>query len=136
MIRRAEPGDIPALVEMGRRFHEASGIAAPYCEQATGAFLKGLMGSPDGAVFITEGGMIGGVIAPAYCTTEWKMAVELFWWAEDRQGIRLLGEFERWAAEKGANEVRMTTLSGLEAAERILERRGYAPREISHTKVI
>jgi hypothetical protein len=61
---------------------------------------------------------------------------ELAWWAEDRAGLRLLSAFERWAADMGASEVRMTTICGLTAAETILARKGYAPREISHAKVI
>jgi len=36
----------------------------------------------------------------------------------------------------GADEVRMSTVQGLDVAERILSRRGYTPSEISHGKVI
>ena len=135
-VRRATHDDIPRLVVMGRKFHEKAEIPAPYSEAATSNLLAGLIDSPDGAVFVTDAGMIGGMLAPAYCSTDWRMAVELFWWAEDRSGLRLLAMFEKWAQNSGANEIRMTTIAGLETATRILDRRGYRPIEISHIKVI
>ena len=134
MTRPAVKADIPHLVAMGRRFHAASNQHCGYDEGAIAALLSGLI--DNGFVQVTEGGVIGGVLNPSYCDPSWVMAVELFWWAEDRRGLRLLSDFENWAKESGAQEVRMTTLANLKSAETILGRRGYAPSEVSHTKVI
>lgn len=119
---------------MGRKFSKAAGTPFDECDVAD--FLGALIGSDDGAVFITKGGMIGGVLSPAYSCKSWIMAVELFWWAEDRQGLRLLKTFEDWASDRGASEVRMTTLSAINGPEKIMVRRGYAPIETSFQKVM
>ena len=136
MIRQATAADIPLIVEMGRRFVAASGSPIPFTEDGASAFAEALIASPDAALLVSDTGMIGGVIAPAYFNPAWRMAVELAWWAEDRSGLQLLSAFEAWARDMGAQEVRMTTLAAIQGPERILARRGYAPTEISFQKVI
>lgn len=136
MIREATEADLAAVIDMGRKFHAAAKVQAPYSEAATKRTLRHLMASPEGVLLVSDSGMIGGGIAPAYCADNWKIAVEMFWWAEDRQGLRLLKAFEDWAVGQGVNEIRMTTIEGLDGAGRILERKGYRPTEISHGKVI
>ena len=136
MIREASEADIPALVRMGEAFNKASGTPAKFNRDDAASAARNLIASPSGVVLVSEAGMIGGMMAPAYFNSDWVMAVELFWWAEDRRGLRLLGAFEKWAIESGANEVRMTTLGAIKGPERIPERRGYAPCEISYQKVL
>ena len=135
MIRRATVDDIPALVAMGQKFHAMSGQACPFDPDASAAFLAQLAASDQAVILTTGAGAIGGVLMPAYCAPSWVMAVELFWWAE-RDGLHLLRAFEDWARESGAQEVRMTSLAAYPRAAEILGRRGYAPSEISHAKVI
>lgn len=120
------------LLEMGRKFHAASGHPAPYDPQAASAMLDQI--EAQGGLFTSPRGMIGGIIAPLWMSPQWTAAVELFWWAEDGQGLRLLRRFEAWAKEMGAREVRMTTLSALPNSEKAL--RGYTRAETSWTKVI
>lgn len=136
MIREATAADIPAIVAMGRAFNAASGTPAAYDEAQAAQVAANLINSPQGVILVSDGGMIGGSLAPAYFNTAWTMAVELFWWARDRRGLHLLRAFEQWAADNGADEVRMTTLGAIKGPERILERRGYAPCEISYQKVL
>lgn len=136
MIREAVAGDVPAIVAMGARFHEKGGIVAPYSHEATAEFVRDLIEAPQGVVFIGKAGMIGGALAPTYCADDWPMAVELFWWSEGGEGLRLLDAFETWGADMGAKEIRMTTLAGLAKAEQILSRRGYAPAEAIHRKAV
>jgi len=136
VIRAGIIEDIPRIVEMGRKFHKAGGVKAPYSEAATSKTVQHLIESPDGVLLVSGQGMIGGATMLAYCADNWKIAVELFWWCEDRQGLNLLRGFEQWAVSAGANEIRMTTIHSLDGADRILSRRGYAPSEISHGKVI
>jgi hypothetical protein len=128
--------DIPRLVDMGRRFFAATGHPAEYDPEAVAAMLGRMLDDDNAAVFVTPGGMIGGVLMPLYCSPGWIVAAELFWWAEDRSGLKLLRRFEQWGAERGAREIRMTTLQGLPAAETILARRGYVPAEASHSRMI
>jgi hypothetical protein len=121
---------------MGRRFFAATGHPAEYDPEAVAAMLGRMLDDENAAVFVTPGGMIGGVLMPLYCSPGWIVAAELFWWAEDRSGLKLLRRFEQWGAERGAREIRMTTLQGLPAAETILARRGYVPAEASHSRMI
>lgn len=105
-----------------------------YHAETVGEMLAGMIDNPNAVVLMTDYGLIGGVLAPAYTNKNWIMAVELFWWAE-RGGIALLRAFEDWAAPL-AQEVRMTSLSSLERADALLRRKGFAPTEISYSKVI
>lgn len=134
-MRAATAEDIPRLVEMGRKFHAASGMPFDYDGNAIAALLDQLIASDAGTVICSDAGVIGGMLSPAYCDPKWMMAVELFWWAE-RDGLALLRAFEEWAARVGAQEVRMTSLASLPRADAILRRKGYAPTEISYQKVI
>lgn len=133
MIARED--DLPRIVKYGQAFHDASGQPFPYDPVASGAFALGLVKSPDGVVIMGDHGMIGGAIVSAYCAPEWRMAVELFWWAE-KGGLGLLRAFEEWAAENGASEVRMTSLASLPRADALLRRKGYGAAEISYRKVL
>ena len=135
MIRRADISDIPELVEMGRKFHKECGQPCGFDPDAVVGLLERMIASPDAVVLRSENGGIGGMLSPAFCDPSWIMAVELFWWAKDRQGIRLLRAFEQWAESKGVNETRTCVFANLPGANRILERMEYIPSEISYQKV-
>lgn len=136
MIRPATHADLEMLAAFGAAQHAMSGVAAPFDRGAFSDFAGFLIDSDTATVLVSQRGMIGGVLFPAYCAADWRMAVELFWWAEDGQGLRLLSGFEQWAREHGAREVRMTTLASHERAALALQRRGYVPTETSHARVI
>ena len=123
------------MVNMLAAFHGASGIPAPFDAGATGGFVAALLNRDDAALIVADAGVIGGVIVPAWCAPQWRIAVELFWWA-GRDGLALLRAFETWAHEAGAQEIRMSTLTALPRADGILRRKGYAATETSHAKVI
>lgn len=135
MIRLATEADIPRIVDMGRKFYRVAWRDDAYDEEATAAALGAMIGGA-GAVFVSERGMIGGVLSPVWCAPSKTMAAELFWWSRDGQGETLLDAFEAWARDVGAGEVRMSNVCGLrgEAVARKLEARGYAPCETSFRK--
>lgn len=133
--RSAVANDIPALLDMGRRFHAASQMPFSYDEAAVSSLLDRLIASDTGAVLMSDHGVIGGAIVPAYCDPNWMIAVELFWWAE-KGGIPLLRSFEDWAISMNANEIRMTSLASLPRADRLLRVKGYAPCEISYQRIV
>lgn len=134
MIRPATPEDMPQLLKMGRKFHDA---AAPPFEMDPEALEAAFLGMMDkGCLLVSGGGMIGGILGPAWARPDWVYAVELLWWAEDGQGLPLLRAFEDWARNAGANEVRMTSLTHLDRAHRVLTRSGYAQSEINYGKVL
>lgn len=115
------------------RFHQQSGTPVPFDEKHTQGFLQGLI--RQGVVLMHDKGMIGGMIAPAFCNGSWLQAHELFWWAESG-GLALLRAFEAWARGEGAAEVRMSSLASLPRADAILRRKGYAATELSYSKVL
>jgi GNAT superfamily N-acetyltransferase len=135
MVRPATLDDIPALLAMGKAFHAESLLPCAFDLDAMGAVLRQMIESDGAAVLMTDSGVIGGAMNPAYCDPTWLYAVELFWWAHG-DGMKLLRSFERWAQQAGAKEIRMTSLATLPRADRILRCVGYAPAEISYSKVV
>ena len=134
-MRRAELADIPQLMPFARAFHAQAAIGPAFDPDTVQGFLSGMIEGQSSVVLLTDHGSIGGVIVPAYCDPTWKIAVELFWWAE-KGGLTLLTAFEKWAADMGANEVRMTSLASLPRADRVLRLKDYQPAEISYQKVL
>ncbi len=125
---------MPLLLDMGSKFHAAASLPWEYNADASAVSIGGMIDK--GCVLVTERGAIGGVLGGAWSNPAWVYAVELFWWAEDGQGRALLKGFEDWARDSGANEVRMTSLEHLKAADIILRRSGYGVCELSYGKAL
>lgn len=136
MIREATTSDLPFLMDVAHKFHAAGGMPSTINVDALSQFLTAMIEGEQSVIFRTDGGVIGGAIVPAYYNHSYLQAVELFWWSTDRQGRALLSEFERWAAEMGANEVRMSTIASIPKSARLLGHLKYTPSEISHRKAI
>lgn len=123
--------DVPALLERLARFHGLSGEAGSFDAGVTADFLRRVMAG--GVVFMTDRGCIGATLVPEWFNGARLLACELFWQA-DGGGLDLLRAFERWAADQGANEIRMASLAKLPRAGRLLLARGYSPAETSYRK--
>lgn len=125
--------DIPRLIDMIEAL--AASVRGPQrvCRLQAGETLVGLLRNPQGVVFVSGGGFIAGQIMQTVISPD-PVAFELGWFASDRSGLRLLRAFETWAAEQGATLIKMSANGG--AAERILERRGYAVAEVQMVKKV
>lgn len=138
-MRPARSADLPELVRMGQRFHEASGLGqwygfepALFCE-----VLAELIDRDDVVILIEPGqGMAGAFCYPVWFCPSIMTAQELFWWVEPEArggdlATRLLDGLERWALEKGAVAFEMGAMEGLrpEALTRLYRRKGYEPKE-------
>lgn len=137
MVRRATSADIELVASLGHKFIHAAGMPpASMAECVT--FCERLLAAPEAGVFVSERGVIAGVLAPLYYRPEHKQAVELFWWAEDRQGKALLTAFEAWAIEAGADDINMSTLDHFShpGVEVLLKARGYEGRDKTFRKVV
>ena len=135
MIKEARETDLDHIVLMARELHDFSEQMAPLDPEHFKRFCQGLIENMNACLFVSENGMIGGTIIPAYTTANWRIAVEVFWWAEDGQGLFLLREFERWAKRRGADEIRMTTQAGKDTrAKKALDRMGYKESEVSYAR--
>lgn len=108
MIRLAQPTDILHVVEMVERLRASVGGAITVDRAWTAQTLASLISSTDAAVWVSHSGFLAAslqrsVINPA------PMAVEHGWLASDGSGLRLLRTYERWARDKGAMFVTLST---------------------------
>lgn len=148
MIRDANEDDIPALLDMSRRFFEISGYASlirfdpPSMEET----LRGLLADGRGILMVAEtgrgvAGMAGGMVYPLYFSRSHMTGQELFWWIDPENrggglGPRLLEQMEQSAREKGACSFVMGALAAQrpERTGAYYRRRGYAPMEHLYTR--
>lgn len=131
-MMQARESDIPAILDLGERFHALS----PWRDRlfnrgATEKTVRTLISAPTGALFYNGHGILGGMLSPIYFGGG-TVAQELFWFA-DKNGRELLDAFEAWAKERGADGVIMVNLALGEREDavmnRMYERRGYQLRE-------
>lgn len=145
MIREATHDDIPALLDMGMRFHAGSvyaGLLVPDREVTAGT-LRMLIQSETGVVFVmdymgTLTGAVLGALCPHWVTGE-TIAVELSWWVDEAHrgsGLTLLSRFEDWARERGASKVTVVEPAGNPGVAMVYQRRGYQLVEKSWMKAI
>jgi hypothetical protein len=104
-----------------------------YVPDSVAAFVAQIV--EHGAVFLSDDGMCGGILNPAYFNPAYVVAVEFFWWAPNG-GAGLREAFERWAREAGAVAVQFSGLANnrLAAVSRVYRRGGYEPVEMSFIK--
>lgn len=137
MIRRAIEADIPALVEMGRKFHAMAphGPMGAFDEAGVENVLRFLITSPSALVLTNGDGAIGGVLAPIYFCPSKLMMDESFWFA-GTGGRDLLRAFTEESRKMGAACVVLSTLENdkSEIVHRIVSRMGFAPVERRYVK--
>lgn len=138
MIRDATEADLPAMLDMGRRFIEAawSRIDVGYCEESCTDLLNGLMAN--GILLVPEDltGMIGVVIHPWHFNRAVMTSTELFWWSEGGWGAALRKEVERRLREMEIPTVNMACEHHMRSAalERLYRMNGYQPSEHIYIK--
>lgn len=130
MIRAAGEDDLPLILDLGARFHAAAGEQGTFCPDTFGDFCRTLMEEERGALFVSDRGMIGGLVWPSPWSRGVMVSLESFWWAEDGAGTALRRAFETFAGQWGAKP-RMGFLHALRGAAvaRVLRADGYQPLE-------
>lgn len=113
----ATRADLPALLRMGRAFHEAVAPEWPWSDEG---FAQTIMAAP--YVRLTSGGFIAGLIAPMPLNPNWIVGHELLWWAEDGSGLRLMRGFREWCIANGANEIKWSCRADNERVKRFYGR--------------
>lgn len=138
MIRAAALSDIPELLKLGERFAAQARLDdhVGYDPNSMALTFSAMIERDEFCLFIGRQGAIGGMVAPHPFNHSTKIADELFWWSERREGLRLLRAYEEWAASHGA-VIRMTALEAIEPErmKRFYERRGYRPLERAYVRV-
>jgi GNAT superfamily N-acetyltransferase len=141
VIRPATYSDIPKMLEMGKRFFEASGYSdiAEFDTESLRASFEALLSSDSAVVLVGEGAMAAALIYPFYFNANHKTAQEMFWWVDPEQrgiGTQLLDALIAGCKAKGAESLSMIALERLtpEKVGGIYERRGFRPSERSYIK--
>lgn len=147
MIRPATERDIPALLDMGRRFFDEA-MWCDVTEYDPGSMdrtLCHLIDSASGILLVVETngavvGMAGVLLYPHYFNTDSLTGQEIFWWVEPSHrkgsGGALLDAMESAAKAAGALSFSMVSVACLrsDALDRVYRRRGYRPAERSYIK--
>jgi hypothetical protein len=139
VIRRAQLGDVPALLGMAERFGQVAELPAPICPASMGSTFCNLI---DNGILLTDGAncAAGAMVYPAFFNASYIMASEFFWWvdpaARGRLGLNLLDELEADAESRGARCLTMMTLEAVfpERTGRLFLRRGYRLQEHHYIK--
>lgn len=121
-------------MELGKRFADDAGVTdqVGWDDAAVESLLR-LMIS-DHILLRGEQSIIGGLIFPHPFSGR-IIFQEMFWRSEGGgEGVKLLAEVERLAKAKGAERSLMLAVHTMPGAERIYERRGYAPAERTFIK--
>lgn len=132
MIRQATQDDLEHVVRLGLDFHAASPHSVdPVDMDDWRGFASRLI--EHGGVFVSEGGMIGGFLAPVYFNASVQYAYEAFWWSPDRKGRELMAAFRQWAKDAGATGIQWTALhdDNLPRVAAIYARAGAHPTEVA-----
>lgn len=136
MIRKATLEDIPRLLEMGAKFAERAKLNdhVGYDPDSMAKTFAAMIEGENFCLFIGENGAIGGIVAPHPFNYSRRIADEIFWWSEGREGLKLLEAYEEWA---GDAVTRMTALEAVEPdrMKRFYERRGYVALERAFVRV-
>ena len=144
-IRHAEARDLPVLVDMGRRFHEVSGL-----KELIGfdemSFLGTLSKLMDVRGLLVDGesfprAMAGVFAAPSFYNSQVRIAGELFWWTDPEHrgnGKEMLKAIECTARAMGAGLLHMSCLEAQrpEAVGKLYQRAGYRPVDHLYHKAL
>lgn len=146
MIRNATHDDIPAIVDMSRKFYATTSYAdwAGFCPETVENLARMLIDTGVMLVYGSErpAGMVGLVLAPFMFNASQTAAYEVVWWVEPEAqnqgaGKALLAAIEPACKAKGCAAIQMVHLhNSPPQAAAIYERMGYGHTESSYTKVI
>lgn len=142
MIRRAIETDLPALLEMGRKFHGYAQVhEIPFDAPSFRQTIEHGLQDERQAYFVADSdglitGMTAGLVYPSYFNHKVLTGQELFWWSEGSEGRALYRALEQWAREHGCLAFTMIALGNgnAERMGRVYERMGYRPLENSFIK--
>jgi hypothetical protein len=145
VIRFATEEDLPVLVEMVRKFYNATPYSAlVFDEKKTTEVIRNLINESNNISIVLvaddldiRGTIIASVTEPL-CSSE-KISTELVWWVDEayrgRISIELLDAYEYWQKKVGCSAVSMASIQGGSNLDKFYKRRGYIPSEVTYYKV-
>ena len=140
MIRDAGLDDIPALLEMGRRFAWKAGFQdhIGFDDASVVGTLTALIEQDNGVCLIGDESMMGAVLYPHPFNKQHIAATELFWFSEGREGLSMLSVMEERVRDSGASSFTMATMEVVNAERmgRLYQARGFIPLDKNYIKVL
>lgn len=135
MIRTALIKDVPHIVDMMRDFHASADQPQEFDGASAFLFISDMIHN-NHIAYVSKGGFICGFVTPSPVNSEWKIALELYLWAEDGKGVQLMNAFTEAAERRGAKEVRFSCRANTPKFENHLHRVGYSHDEQVYTRVL
>jgi len=134
VIHAAGPSDIPRIVQMAERFHNAHGQDFDFDPASAETFIANA--AQRGCVLVSEASFFIGFIIPDPANFGRVVAHEAFWWSEEGKGKELRETFEEWAKAMGAAEIQFSHPWEAKRVGKMLEKAGYEPATKVWRKVI
>lgn len=136
MMFLAEVSDLKSCIPCAKKFHGIYDPDVPFSESAFLSYWTRILDNNCGFMVLFEhkdGDIIGGVggVVVNFQTSDELNSIELFFWVEQgfrgSIGIKLLREFEKESARRGAKRIVMACMesSDPDRAERLYISRGY-----------
>lgn len=135
MIREATSSDVTMIVGLLHNFHAQDNPPYSFDADDTATFISNMIENPNAIVLVSDAGVICGFLAPCPVSFAWKIAMELYWWAEDGKGSQLMKSFKKHALDMGASEMRISCRASTPKIGSHLERTGFALDEQVYTRV-
>ncbi len=137
MIRWANQGDIPDIIEHGRKFHALGAFEDGYDGDHFGHVAEALLKDGGALVLRSDHGSAAMMNVPMLLTGEMS-AQELWWYDPGGEGLGLLDAMEREATQAGAKHLVVSCMAKLKGAKvsRLLRMKGFEPMDHSHIKRI
>jgi len=134
-IRPGTIDDIAWMLGLLQDLHAMSETPVPFNVPAAMAEIAQAIASPEMLCLVVEGvAILGAAIATQGGI---RIAHERVWITrEPGWGRKLMAEYEAWAREHGCAFVRLNPKMGDARTERLLDRSGYAPVEVSWAKAL
>lgn len=145
IIREATEEDIFDVLILAKEFSKEAPITHTWDKNKTEEFLNSALLNDNMVLFVLEvdGEIVGsilGFVIEVYMSHK-VQATELAWFiTKEYRGkpssIRLVKAFERWAIDKGANQIGMGDIEGISNLEHLYTRMGYKKAESVYIKEI
>lgn len=116
--------DVPDLVEMLERLHRQKKPGYAFEPHDAERYMRTAI--KDAVVIRGDSSFLAGAFAPSPANARWLTAYEIFWWAEDGQGLGLLRTFEDMARQAACSEIVVSYPANETRVSRVLERGGYS----------
>jgi N-acetylglutamate synthase-like GNAT family acetyltransferase len=136
MIREATIADLPMIVDLLQEFHSGTEQPQGFVRGDVYDFMRGMIEGDSAIVLVSGKGLICGFVMPTVANKAWLVCLELYWYAKDGKGYKLMKAFTDRAKELGVNEVRFSHRSATPKIGKYLEKQGYSLDEQVYKRLL